>query len=167
VQPLQHKSTSDPVGAPKTNPFGAIFIEFGDKKKCCTFSKLELVQKSRKRLIGALSCMHKGPKCIQTLWDHHKKIPFVETYKECAICAILKEKKPILRHSQRLRKVLHVLMCAKNTLQRPPKNANPSGLSERNVYSVCHFVDKVEISVLRRVRWGPQKSADFGATAPA
>ena len=48
--------------------------------------------KSRKKLIGALSCMHKGPKCIQTLWDHQKKIPFAEKYKECAICAILREK---------------------------------------------------------------------------
>jgi len=37
--------------------------------------------------------MHKGPKCIQTLCDHQKKIPFVEKYKECAICAILRENK--------------------------------------------------------------------------
>jgi len=69
VQRPQHKSTSDPVAAPKNNPFGAIFIGFGDTIKCCTFSGLELVPKSRKKLIGALSCMHKGPKCIQTLWD--------------------------------------------------------------------------------------------------
>jgi len=61
----------------KSIPFGTIFIEFGDTKKCCTFSGLELAAKSRKKLIGALSCMHKGPKCIQSLWDHPKKIPFV------------------------------------------------------------------------------------------
>ena len=67
MQRPQHKSSSDLVGAPKNNPFGAIFIEFGDTNKCCTFSGLELVPKSRKKLIGALSCMHKGPKCIQTL----------------------------------------------------------------------------------------------------
>jgi len=67
VQRPQHKTTSDPVGAPKSNPFGAIFIEFGDTKKCCTFSGHELVLKSRKKLIGALSCMHKGSKSIQTL----------------------------------------------------------------------------------------------------
>ena len=36
--------------------------------------------------------MYKGQKCIQTLWDHQKKIPFVENYKECAICAIPREK---------------------------------------------------------------------------
>jgi len=67
VQRPQHKSTSDPIGAPKDNPFAAIFIELADIKKCCTFSGLELLPKSRKNLIGALSCMHKGPKCIQTL----------------------------------------------------------------------------------------------------
>ena len=25
---------------------------------------------------GALGCMHKAPKCIQSLWDHPKKISF-------------------------------------------------------------------------------------------
>jgi len=81
VQRPQHKSTSNPVGAPKINQFGAIFIEFGDTKKCCTFSGLELVPKSRKKLIGALSWMHKGPKCIQTLWDHPKKFLLLKTTK--------------------------------------------------------------------------------------
>ena len=37
VQQSQHKSTSDSVRAPKTNHFGAIFIEFGDTKKCHSF----------------------------------------------------------------------------------------------------------------------------------
>ena len=92
VQRPQHKSTSDPVAAPKNNAFGAIFIEFGDTKKCCTFSGLDLVPKSRKKLIAALSCMRKGPKCIQTLWDYPKKIPFVQKYKQIAICKILRAK---------------------------------------------------------------------------
>ena len=106
VQRPQHKSTPDPVAAPKNIPFGTIFIEFGDTKKCCSFSGLELAPKSRKKLIGALSCMHKGPKCIQSVWDHPKKIPFVQKYKEGAICAILREKNPIFWPSQRLKKVL-------------------------------------------------------------
>ena len=96
VQRPQHKSTPAPVAAPKKIPFGTIFIEFGDTKKCCTFSGLELAPKSRKKLIGALSCMHKGPKCIQSLWDHPKKIPFLQKHKEGAICAILREKTPFL-----------------------------------------------------------------------
>ena len=125
MQRPQHKSIPDPVGETKNNPFGTIFIEFGDTKKCCTFSGLELVPKSRKKQIGALSCMHKGPKCIQSLWHHQKIIAFVEKYKECAICAILRENKPILGHSQRLKRVLHVLRCAKNTPQRPKKMQIP------------------------------------------
>ena len=36
--------------------------------------------------------MRKGSKRIQTLWDHPKKIPFVQKYKEIAICEILREK---------------------------------------------------------------------------
>ena len=92
VQRPQHKSTSDPVAAPKNNAFGAILIEFGDTKKCCTFSGLDLVPKSRKKLIAALSCMCKRPKCIQTLWDYPKKIPFVQKYKQIAICKILRAK---------------------------------------------------------------------------
>ena len=96
VQRPQHKSTPDPVAAQKNIPFGTICIEFGDTKKCCTFSGLELAPKSRKKLIGALSCMHKGPKCIQSLWDHPKKIPFVQKHTEGAICAILREKTPFL-----------------------------------------------------------------------
>ena len=50
--------------------------------------------KKIKKLTGALGCMHKAPKCIQSLWDHPKKIPFVQKYKESAICAILREKTP-------------------------------------------------------------------------
>ena len=37
VQRPHDKSTSDPVAAPKNNPFVDISIEFGDTKKCCTF----------------------------------------------------------------------------------------------------------------------------------
>ena len=105
MQRPQHKSSPDPVAAPKNIPFGTIFIEFGDTKKCCTFSGLELAPKSRKNLIGVLSCMQKG-KCIQSLWDHPKKIHFVQNHKEGAISAILRKKKPHFWPSQRLKKVL-------------------------------------------------------------
>jgi len=33
-----------------------------------------------------------------------EKIPFVENFKECAICAILREKTPFWGHTQRLKK---------------------------------------------------------------
>jgi len=94
VQRPKHKSTPHPVAAHKNIPFGTIFIEFGDTKICCPFPGLELAPKSRRKLNFALSCMHKGPKCIQSLLNHPKKIPFVQKHKENVICAILREKTP-------------------------------------------------------------------------
>ena len=105
VQRPQHKSTPDPVAAPKNIPFGTIFIEFGDTKKCCTFSGLELAPKSRKKLIGALSCMHKGPKCIQSLWNHPKKFLLCKSTKKARYVQSL-GKKLHFWPSQRLKKVL-------------------------------------------------------------
>ena len=133
VQRPQHKSTPDPVAAPKNIPFGTIFIEFGDTKKCCAFLGLELAPKSRKKRIGALSCMHKGPKCIQSLWDHPKEIPFVQKYKEGAICAILRETNPFLAFPEAKK---GVVSCAglRNAAHWPNNNANPLGLSEKKVY---------------------------------
>ena len=135
VQRPQHKSTPDPVAAPKNIPFGTIFIEFGDTKKCCTFSGLELAPKSRKKLIGALSCMHKGPKCIQSLWDHPKKIHFVQKHKEGAICAILREKTPFLAFPEAKKGVVDCARLRK-AAHWTNNNANPSGLSEKKVYCV-------------------------------
>ena len=54
--------------------------------------------------------MHKGPKCIQSLWDHPKKIPFVQKHKEGAICAILREKTPVLAFPEAKKGVVH---CAR------------------------------------------------------
>ena len=135
VQRPQHKSTPDPVAAPKNIPFGTTFIEFGDTKKCCTFSGLELAPKRRKKLIGALSCMHKGPKCIQSLWDHPKKIPFVQKHKEGAICATLREKTPFLPFPEAKKGVVNYARLRK-AAHWPNNNTNPSGLSEKKVYCV-------------------------------
>ena len=135
VQRTQHKSTPDPVAAPKNISFGTIFIEFDDTKKCCTFSGLELAPKSRKKLIAALSCMHKGPKCIQSLWDHPKKIPFVQKHKEGAICAILREKTPFLASPEAKKGVVSYARLGK-AAHWPNNIPNPSGLSEKNVYCV-------------------------------
>ena len=130
VQRPQYKSTPDPVAAPKNIPFGTIFIEFGDTKMCCTFSGLELTPKSRNKLIGALSCMHKGPKCIQSLWDNPKKIPLVQKHKQDAICAILREKTPFLAFPEAKKGVVNYARLRK-AAHWPNNNANPSGLSEK------------------------------------
>ena len=64
-----------------------------------------------KKLIAALGCMRKGPKCIQTLWDHPKKIPFVQKYKEIAICQILREKTPFSGIPRGPKKLIAALSC--------------------------------------------------------
>ena len=130
VQRPQHKSTPDPVAAPKNIPFGTIFIEFGDTKKCCTFSGLELAPKSRKKLIGALSCMHKAPKYIQSLWDHPKKIPFVQKYKESAICAIFREK----THFGAFPEAKKANWRSQLHAQRSKMHSIPLGPSEKNSF---------------------------------
>ena len=79
-------------------------------------------------LIGALSCMRKGPKCIQSLWDHPKKIPFVQKHKEGAICAILREKNPFLAFPEAKKGVVNHARLRKSA-HWPNNNANPSGLS--------------------------------------
>ena len=116
LQRPQHKNTSDAVAAPKNNALGVFFIEFGDTKKCCTLSGLELYPKSRKKLIAALSCMRKGPKCIQTLWDHLKKIPFAQKYKEIAIWRSL-GKKPHFEAFPDPKKLIAALSC----MRKEPK----------------------------------------------
>ena len=79
--------------------------------------------------------MHKGPKCIQSLWDHPKKIPFVQKHKEGAICAILREK-PHFGPFPEAEKDAAECARMRKAAQRPNNNANPSGLSEKKVYCV-------------------------------
>ena len=105
VQRPQHKSTPDPVAAPKNIPFGTIFIDFGDTKKCCTFSGLELAPKSRKKLIGALSCMQKVPNAFNPSGTIRKKFLLCRSTRKARYVRSL-GKKPHFWPSQRLKKVL-------------------------------------------------------------
>ena len=79
--------------------------------------------------------MQKGPKCIQSLWDHPKKIPFVQKHKEGAICAILRDKTPFLAFPEAKKGVVDCASLRK-AAHWPNNNANPSGLSEKKVYCV-------------------------------
>ena len=79
--------------------------------------------------------MHKGPKCIQSLWDHPKKIPFVQKHKEGAICAILREKTPFLAFPEAKKGVVNCARLRK-AAHWPNNNSNPLGLSEKKVYCV-------------------------------
>ena len=95
VQRPQHKSTSDSVGAPKTNYFSAILIEFGDTKKCYTFLRLELVPKNQQKANLRSQLHAQRPKMHSNPLGPLEKIAFVEKFKEFAICAILKENSPL------------------------------------------------------------------------
>ena len=105
VQRPQHKSTPDPVAAPKNIPFGTIFIEFGDTKKCCTFSGLELAPKSRKKLIGPLSTCTKVPNAFNPSGTIRKKFLLCKSTKKARYVRSL-GKKLHFWPSQRLKKVL-------------------------------------------------------------
>ena len=80
--------------------------------------------------------MHKAPKRIQSLWDHPKNIPFVQKYKESAICAILREKPHFGAFPEAQKIVLICAICLRKAAHWPNNNANPSGLSEKTVYCV-------------------------------
>ena len=136
MQRPQQKIISDPVAAPKNYPFGAIFIEFGDTTKCCTFSGMELVPKSRKKLIGALSFMHKGPKYIQTLWDHQKKILLCKSTKKSRYVRSL-GKKP---HFEAFPEAKKANWRSQLHAQRSKMQSNPLGPSEKN--SFCAKVQR-------------------------
>ena len=64
-----------------------------------------------------------------------EKIRFAENYKECEICAILREEKLILGHTQRQKEVLRVVRCAQKAPQRPKKMQIPRGY-QKNVYCI-------------------------------
>ena len=105
MQRPQHKSSPDPVAAPKNIPFGTIFIEFGDTKKCCTFPGLELAPKSRKKLIGVLSACTKVPNAFNPSGTIRKKFLLCKSTKKGRYVRSLGKKTPFLAF-QRLTKVL-------------------------------------------------------------
>ena len=94
-----------------------------------------LSQRLKKRT-GTLSCMHKGPKCIQSLWDHPKIIPFVQKHKEGAICAIFRKKIPFWGHSQRPKKVLLTAQGCARLRTGPIIMQIPRGYQKKKVYCV-------------------------------
>ena len=71
-----------------------------------------------------------------------EKIPFVQKHKEGAICAILREKTPFLAFPEAKKGVVNNARLRK-AAHWPNNNANPSGLSEKNVCCVerCDMCD--------------------------
>ena len=88
-----------------------------------------------KKLTGTLSCMHKGPKCIQSLWDHPKKFLLCKSTKKARYVRSL-GKKPHFGAFPEAKKGVVNYARLRKTAHWPNNNANPSGLSEKKVYCV-------------------------------
>ena len=129
VQRPQHKSTPDPVAAPKNIPFGTIFIEFGDTKNA------RLAPKSRKKLIGALSCMHKGKMHSIPLGPSEKNSFCAKAQRRREYVRSLGKKTPFLAFPEAKKGVVNYARLRK-AAHWPNNNANPSGLSDKKVYCV-------------------------------
>ena len=113
--------------------------------------------------------MHKAPKCIQSLWDHPKKIPFVQKYKESAICAILREETPFWGIPRGKKGVVICAICLRKAAHWPNNNANPSGLSEKKVYCVesLQFCRQGGNFSFERGGVGPSKKCWFWCNGPS
>ena len=113
--------------------------------------------------------MHKAPKCIQSLWDHPKKIPFVQKYKESAICAILREETPCWGIPRGKKGVVICAICLRKAAHWPNNNANPSGLSEKKVYCVesLQFCRQGGNFSFERGGVGPSKKCWFWCNGPS
>ena len=124
------KAPQIPLRHQKTFHLALFLSNLAILKSAALFQGLNWPPKAEKKLIGALSCMHKGPKCIQSLWDYPKKIPFVQKHKEGAICAILREKTPFLAFPEAKKAIWRSQLHA----QRSQMHSIPLGPSEKNSF---------------------------------
>ena len=92
--------------------------------------------KKLKKLTGALGCMHKVPKCLQSLWDHAKKILLFKNTKKARYVRSLGKKPHFGAFPEAQKGVLICAICLRKAAHWPNNNANPSGLSEKTVYCV-------------------------------
>ena len=82
VQRPQHKSTSDPVAAPKNNAFVAIFIEFGDTKNAALFQALNWSQKAEKSELPLSAACAKVPNAFKPFGTIRKKFLLCKSTKK-------------------------------------------------------------------------------------
>ena len=130
VQRPKHKSTPDPVAAPKNIPFGTIFIEFGDNKKYWTFSGLELAPKKQRKANWRSQLHAQRSKMHSISLGPSEKIPFVQKHKEIAICAIPREKP----HFEAFPEAKKANWRSQLHAQRSKMHSIPLGPSEKNSF---------------------------------
>ena len=129
------KAPEIPLRHQKTFHLALFLSNLAILRSAALFQGLKLVPKSRKKPIGALSCMHKGPKCIQSLWDHPKKFLLCKRTRKARYVRSL-GKKPHFGAFPEAKK--GVVNCARlrKASHWPNNNANQSWLSEKKVYCV-------------------------------
>ena len=135
VQRPQHKSTPDPVAAPKNIPYDTIFIEFGDTKKCCTFSGLELAPKAEKSQLALSAACTKAPNAFNPFGSIRKKFLLCKSAKKVRYVRSLGKKNPFLAFPEAKKGVVNCARLRK-AAHWHNNNANPLGLSEKKVYCV-------------------------------
>ena len=98
-----------------------------------------------------------------------EKIPFVQKYKESAICAILREETPFWGIPRGKKGVVICAICLRKAAHWPNNNANPSGLSEKKVYCVesLQFCREGGNFSFERGGVGPSKKCWFWCNGPS
>ena len=110
------------------------------------FFRLELVPKSSKKQIGGLSCMYKGQKCIQTLWDHQKKkLLLLKSTKNLRYVRPLRKNTHFGAYPEAKKGVARAQVRYKCS-QEAQKNAKPIGVIRKK----CLFCRK---SAILSIRW--------------
>ena len=99
------KAPQIPLRHQKTFHLALFLSNLAILKSAALFSGLELAPKSRKKLIGALSCMHKVPNAFNPSGTIRKKLLLSKSTKKARYVRSL-GKKPHFWPSQRLKKVL-------------------------------------------------------------
>ena len=115
------KAPQIPLRHQKTFHLALFLSNLAILKSAALFQGLNWPPKAEKKLIGALSCMHKGPKCIQSLWDYPKKFLLCKSTKKARYVRSL-GKNPIFTY-----RAFFVLLHKRNFFRMVPEGLNAFG----------------------------------------
>ena len=84
-----------------------------------------------KKLTGDHSCMHKAPKCLQSLWDHPKKFLLCKNTKKARYVRSFGKKPHFGAFPEAQKGVVIYAICLRKAAHSPNNNANPSGYQKK------------------------------------
>ena len=99
---------------------------------CDPYGKNTILRHSKglKKLTGAFSCMHKGPKCFQSLWDHPKKFLLCKSTKKSRYVRSLGKKS----HFEAFSEAKKANWRSRLHAQRSKMHSIPLGPSQKNSF---------------------------------